>query len=108
MAMKRAIGQLYRMGYAKPNARLVGIDTMGNKYYEDKTQIYQRHRWVEYAKDGFRERDASQVRALCSGRPFLPAAALRGRGPVRRARRPRGGRIRCASAASADLGIIIL
>eukprot|EP00750_Incisomonas_marina_P017431 INCI20376.1.p2 GENE.INCI20376.1~~INCI20376.1.p2 ORF type:complete len:204 (-),score=27.72 INCI20376.1:156-692(-) len=29
--------------------RLVGVDQLGNHYYEDNTQQYGRHRWVEYA-----------------------------------------------------------
>jgi NADH:ubiquinone oxidoreductase subunit len=29
--------------------RLVGTDPLGNKYYEDPTRMYGRHRWVVYS-----------------------------------------------------------
>jgi NADH:ubiquinone oxidoreductase subunit len=43
--------------------KLVGEDVHGNKYYEDPTRIYGRHRWVIYKN--FNDFNASQV-------PLLP------------------------------------
>ncbi|XP_064387449.1 NADH dehydrogenase [ubiquinone] 1 alpha subcomplex subunit 12-like [Halichondria panicea] len=37
---------------------LVGTDSFGNEYFENKDHIYGRHRWVLYARKDF---DASQV-----------------------------------------------
>ncbi|KAH0978660.1 hypothetical protein GBA52_005837 [Prunus armeniaca] len=40
-------------------ARLVGVDKIGNKYYEKLDTQYGQHRWVEYAEKG--RYNASQV-----------------------------------------------
>ncbi|KAM1055036.1 hypothetical protein ACFX2I_002313 [Malus domestica] len=40
-------------------ARLVGVDNIGNKYYEKLDAQYGRHRWVEYAEKS--RYNASQV-----------------------------------------------
>ncbi|KAM1021146.1 hypothetical protein ACFX2J_042091 [Malus domestica] len=40
-------------------ARLVGVDQIGNKYYEKLDSQYGRHRWVEYAEKS--RYNASQV-----------------------------------------------
>ena len=46
------VGAFKRMMQFKGEAkvgRLVGVDQLGNHYYEDNTLQYGRHRWVEYA-----------------------------------------------------------
>mmetsp|Transcript_8505 Transcript_8505/g.35500 ORF Transcript_8505/g.35500 Transcript_8505/m.35500 type:complete len:132 (-) Transcript_8505:39-434(-) len=51
--------KIQQMNIVKPGT-LVGIDRVGNKYYENKEYVYGRDRWVEYASRDF---DASQVPA---------------------------------------------
>jgi NADH:ubiquinone oxidoreductase subunit len=57
-----SLKKLYRMENFKAG-RLVGEDKYGNKYYEDPTYFFGRHRWVEYAEYRNLEYDASQVPA---------------------------------------------
>ena len=47
------------------NTRLVGEDSFGNKYYEDTTRPYGRHRWVIY-------QDMANYNARCTGRELRP------------------------------------
>lgn len=57
-----SVKKLYRMETFR-SGRLVGEDKYGNKYYEDPTRFFGRHRWVEYAEHQNLEYDASQVPA---------------------------------------------
>mmetsp|Transcript_45122 Transcript_45122/g.66398 ORF Transcript_45122/g.66398 Transcript_45122/m.66398 type:complete len:175 (-) Transcript_45122:179-703(-) len=46
------VGTLRRLMHMKGDVkvgRLVGVDQLGNHFYEDNTQQFGRHRWVEYA-----------------------------------------------------------
>ncbi|KAL6291810.1 hypothetical protein ACE6H2_009320 [Prunus campanulata] len=52
-------GNLLQTKIHNIGARLVGVDKIGNKYYEKLDTQYGRHRWVEYAEKG--RYNASQV-----------------------------------------------
>ncbi|XP_077540238.1 NADH dehydrogenase (ubiquinone) B17.2 subunit [Haemaphysalis longicornis] len=52
--------KLFRMDDLRKGT-LVGVDKLGNKYYEDNTFFYGRNRWVEYADHYYMDYDGSQV-----------------------------------------------
>ncbi|KAF2077302.1 hypothetical protein CYY_001368 [Polysphondylium violaceum] len=46
--VKESLKTLYYTGELK-FGDLIGTDKVGNRYFENKEEIYGRHRWVEYA-----------------------------------------------------------
>ncbi|ORY79995.1 putative NADH-ubiquinone oxidoreductase subunit B17.2 [Protomyces lactucae-debilis] len=48
IGFRQAAHQMQHVGDTKAG-RLVGIDKMGNKYYEDPTEVPFRNRWVDFA-----------------------------------------------------------
>ncbi|KAL6068768.1 NADH dehydrogenase 1 alpha subcomplex subunit 12 ndufa12/DAP13 [Balamuthia mandrillaris] len=59
LGWKESIIRLYRFSNLKVGSTMVGVDRIGNKYYEAPTEDFIQNRWVEYADpSGY---DASQV-----------------------------------------------
>lgn len=57
--------QLYTVGDLK-SGELKGTDKFGNKYYEDLTEPYGQHRWVEYSN--IHDYDASMIQPEWHGK----------------------------------------
>eukprot|EP00035_Acanthoeca_spectabilis_P005228 m.111322 g.111322 ORF g.111322 m.111322 type:complete len:128 (-) comp12927_c0_seq1:4244-4627(-) len=55
----KALWHLFRVSKI-PAGTFIGEDEHGNKYYEDHTQVFGAHRWVDYSAS---EYDASQIPA---------------------------------------------
>ncbi|EGD72696.1 hypothetical protein PTSG_04425 [Salpingoeca rosetta] len=54
---KQVARDLMREGKVMPGT-LVGVDKLGNRYYEDRTQMFGQHRRVDYASS---QPDGSQI-----------------------------------------------
>uniref|UniRef100_A0A023FWM0 NADH dehydrogenase [ubiquinone] 1 alpha subcomplex subunit 12 n=1 Tax=Amblyomma parvum TaxID=251391 RepID=A0A023FWM0_AMBPA len=62
----RSAFKLWRMDELRMGT-LVGVDKLGNKYYEDNRFFFGRNRWVEYADHYYLNYDGSQVPAEWHG-----------------------------------------
>ncbi|XP_031844021.1 NADH dehydrogenase (ubiquinone) B17.2 subunit [Nomia melanderi] len=56
----KSLRTLYRMDTIKTGT-LVGVDSLGNKYYENNSYFYGTNRWVVYADQFGMDYDGSQV-----------------------------------------------
>ena len=57
---REMLRQLYHYDYIKMGT-LVGVDKLGNKYFENLEEQHGRHRWVEYNTEYGGHREASRI-----------------------------------------------
>ena len=57
---REMLRQLYHYDYIKMGT-LVGVDKLGNKYYENLEEQHGRHRWVEYNTDYGPHREPTRI-----------------------------------------------